>query len=81
MTNEMVLLLIYSKEFGKDYLDYFPILPYGEYSYNYKHFKSIFDPASYGQYVGGSRTEGPGAKWSVHYIGQEFINNPSLLIR
>lgn len=75
MINEMVLLYLYSKEYGKKFLDYFPILPYGEHSYNYNHFKSVFDPASYGQYVGGSRTEGPGVKPSDHYIGQEFINN------
>jgi len=75
MINEMVLLYLYSKEFGKDYLNYFPILPYGKYSYNYNYFKSIFDPASYGQYVGGSRTEGPRVKPSDHYVGQEFINN------
>lgn len=77
MINEMVLLYLYSKEYGKNFLDYFPILPYGEHSYNYNHFKSVFDPASYGQFVGGSRTEGPGVKPPDHYIGQEFITNPA----
>lgn len=81
MINEQVLLFMYSKELGKDFLDYFPILPYGEHSYNYNQFSSLFDPASYGQYVGGDRIQGPGVKPDDHYIGQELINNPTYDIK
>ena len=75
--NEMNILYIYSKEFGKVFLDYFPILPF-EYSYNFEKFESIFDPATFGQFIGGTRLEGPGAKPEQHYISK-FLTNESII--
>ena len=69
MVNEMTLMKLYAKE-------YLPILPFGEFSNNFSEFNSIFDPASWGQFVGGTRKEGPGAKPQDHYIGQLLIQNP-----
>jgi hypothetical protein len=77
MMNEMSLLFIYSKSFNKEYLDYFPILPEGEHAYNIESFYSLFDPASYGQYVGGTdKNKVPGFLHESHYIGKEMLDHP-----
>jgi hypothetical protein len=68
MVNEMTLLRIYMKEYP-ELLKTLPILPFGEYSSHYDEFDSIFDPASWGQYVGGTLDGIPGAKPEDHYIG------------
>jgi len=76
MVNEMTLMKFYGVEKGEDYITNLPILPTGEFSKHFESFDSLFDPASWGQFVGGTRNEGPGAKPSDHYIGQMLINNP-----
>jgi hypothetical protein len=68
MVNEMTLLRIYMKEYP-ELLVTLPIMPFGEYSSHYDKFNSIFDPASWGQYVGGTLDGIPGAKPDDHYIG------------
>jgi len=79
MMNEMTLLYIYSRSFAEEHMDYFPILPKGEHSYNIELFNSLFDPASYGQYVGGTDSKKvPGFLDDRHYIGREMIKNPSM---
>jgi hypothetical protein len=79
MINEMSLLYIYSLHFNEKYLDFFPILPVGKYSKNLEVFNSIFDPASYGQFVGGTpKAAGgalPGFLDNNHFIGNEMIKN------
>jgi hypothetical protein len=75
MVNEMFLM----RQFGIDYPDQLrtlPTMPTGEFSENYPVFNSLFDPASYGQFVGGTRSEGPGAKPQDHYIGRWLTANP-----
>lgn len=74
MVNEMSLLKIYMNNSPK--LIPLPILPFGDYSNMFVYFNSVFDPASYGQLVGGTREGVPGAKPKDHYIGQYFLNNP-----
>jgi len=69
MVHEMSLMKIYNLEKGDDYIYDLPILPFGDYSKHFNDFNSIFDPATWGQYVGGTRVEGPGAKPQDHYIG------------
>ncbi len=76
MVNEMGLMAAYHKERGSDHIAHLPILPFGSFSRNYNDFNSIFDPASWGQFVGGTRTEGPGAKPLDHYIGRLLRANP-----
>jgi len=76
MVNEMSLMKFYGVEKGYDYIHNLPILPFGEYSEHFIDFKSIFDPASWGQFVGGTRVEGPGAKPQDHYIGVLLKQNP-----
>jgi len=73
--DEMQLLWVYGTHCDTC-LDTLPILPFGEHSNNFEHFNSVFDPASYGQYVGGTQVDGPGAKPPNHYIGVEMLNNP-----
>lgn len=51
MVNEMTLIRAYSREYPNE-MAFLPILPFGEFSNNYAEFNSIFDPASWGQWVG-----------------------------
>lgn len=76
MVHEMSLMKFYGIEKGSNFLENLPILPFGEFSKNFDVFNSIFDPATWGQFVGGTRTDGPGAKPQDHYIGVLLKNNP-----
>ena len=76
MVHEMSLMAAYRKEAGPYNMAYLPILPFGEFSWHFDKFNAIFDPASWGQLVGGSRTEGPGVKAPDHHIGQLLRANP-----
>jgi len=76
MVHEMSLMKMYELERGIEQLSYLPILPFGAQSDNYEKFNSVFDPASWGQYVGGTTNGVPGAKPSDHYIGRVLIDNP-----
>lgn len=80
MVNEMTLMRAYSKEYP-DMLRFLPSLPFGEYSENYDKFDSIFDPASWGQFVGGTLDGRPGAKPGDHYIGCLLKDNPEYTVK
>lgn len=73
MVNEMTMMHLYSQEVG---LDFLPILPFGEWSTNFEQFNSLFDPATYGQYVGGTQVSGPGVKATNHYVGHVLNAHP-----
>jgi hypothetical protein len=76
MVNEMTLMRAFSKDFSEQ-LEFLPILPFGEWSKNYNYFNSVFDPASYGQFVGGNAQEQqPGLKPEDHYIGTLLRTHP-----
>jgi hypothetical protein len=75
MVNEMTLIRAYSKDFP-DKIKFLPILPFGEFSQDYDKFNSIFDPASWGQYVGGTLDGMPGAMPDDHYIGLLLRKHP-----
>ncbi len=80
MVNEMTLMRAFSKEFP-DLLQFLPILPFGEFSENFLEFNSIFDPASWGQFVGGNAQEKkPGLKPKDHYIGKILEDNPDYTV-
>jgi len=76
MVNEMSLFLIYNMEKGFDFLDTFPTIPNSKY---YETFNSIFDPATYGQYVGGLPKVAGGLPSGYidknHYIGDFMLKN------
>lgn len=74
MIHEMTLLWLFWHITA--HMDLLPILPFGDFSKHYEDFGAIFDPASWGQFVGGTRTEGPGARPEDHYIGQLLRQNP-----
>lgn len=76
MAHEMSLMMAYNKEKGSGRMAYLPILPFGEFSQNFDKFNAIFDPAGWGQFVGGSRYEGPGVKPPKQYIGRLLRENP-----
>jgi hypothetical protein len=79
MVNEMALLHIFQID-NPSIMCNLPILPSGSYSENFQNFESVFDPASYGQFVGGT----PGnaisgvIKPPDHYIGQEMRTDLSM---
>ena len=75
MVNEMFLIRQYGID-NPEYLKNLPTMPFGEFSKYFDLFDSLFDPASYGQFVGGTRSEGPGAKPQDHYIGRWLKANP-----
>jgi hypothetical protein len=73
MVHEMSLMRIYNKDKGEKYLSSLPSLLTSLY---FPEFLSLYDPAAFGQYVGGTRNEGPGAKPTDHYISQLMIEHP-----
>lgn len=76
MINEMGLFLVYNQDYGSNYLDTYPILPVGEHSKYYDKFNCLFDPATYGQYVGGTpHGDKPGFLSDTHIIGKFLLNS------
>lgn len=60
---------------GKNY-KMLPCLPFGDFSNNFEKLKCVFDPTSYGQYLGGTNNGHPtGFIDPSHYVGQELIKN------
>lgn len=76
MVNEMTMMHYYVEK-HRDRVGFLPIMPFGEYSTGVDRFNAVFDPATWGQYVGGSRTDSPGMKPQNHYIGVMLNDNPS----
>lgn len=68
MVNEMSLMRVYSSD-ADSKLRPLPTMPVPPMNHFFDDFGSLFDPASWGQYVGGTRSEGPGAMPKDHYIG------------
>jgi hypothetical protein len=80
MVNEMTMIRAYSKDYP-DRIQFLPILPFGEFSMNFNEFNSIFDPASWGQFIGGNIQEKkPGLKPEDHYIGQLLRRHPEYTV-
>ena len=75
MVHEMSLMAAYRKE-SPEHMVCLPTLPFGYFSKHFDRFNAVFDPATYGQFVGGSRTEGPGIIPQDHYIGNLLEENP-----
>jgi hypothetical protein len=53
-----------------------PCLPYGPFSENFDKLQCVFDPISYGQFLGGTN-QGASAGYTEyrHYVGKEIIEN------
>ena len=68
---EMQIAKIYGKE--TDALDYFPILPTCR---HFELFNACFDPASYGQYLGGTNNFGNEKGWAGnhHIVGRQILS-------
>ena len=79
MVNEMTLIRAFSKE-HPELIEALPTVPFGELSKGFQEFKSIFDPASWGQFVGGTTDGVPGAKPGDHYIGRMLTQNPDYTV-
>lgn len=53
-----------------------PCLPYGPFSENFEKTKIVFDPFSYGAYLGGTNQGAPSGYTEYrHYVGKEIIEN------
>jgi hypothetical protein len=78
MVHESSLMRLYDRVTGC--AGNLPILPFGEHSENLDCFGGIFDPVSYGQFLGGTRVEGPGARYPVHYVGAFLLAHPQCTI-
>ena len=71
--SEMLLMRAFADERGPEFMGFLPILPHGPHSDRLAEFGAVFDPASYGQFVGGVMGVGtPGFVDKEHYIGREF---------
>lgn len=70
--NEMELMCYFQKH-HLNVIHYLPITPTGQWSFDYAKFKSLFDGASAGQFIGGTQTDGPGWAGDHHYLGAELL--------
>lgn len=72
--SEMVLINLIG-EHTQGVIDFLPILPFGPGSNNFDILKTVYDCASYGQYIGGTNNgHAPGWAGEHHYIGEQIIN-------
>lgn len=71
--NEMTLLSLISKK-QHGLIRHLPVQPSGSGSQGINEFNSVFDPASIGQYLGGTQSDGPGWAETRHYIGDSILN-------
>ena len=78
MVNEMTLMHAYNSDTSSIFP--LPTLPFGMWSSHFYLYKSIFDPASWGQFVGGTTDGIPGAKPKDHYIGQLLLQHPEYTV-
>ncbi|CAB4130318.1 hypothetical protein UFOVP117_364 [uncultured Caudovirales phage] len=79
MVNEMALIHIYQIK-NTEKMSNLPILPYGDLSENYDYFSSIFDPATFGQYLDGTPGNPGFSIITESYIGDEIRKDPSFKI-
>jgi hypothetical protein len=72
---EMALLGMYVKEMGEPDISELPSLPFGPHARRWQEFGGLFDPAAWGQYLGGIVENNctPGWKKDTHFIGRELI--------
>ena len=84
MINEMGLLHIYQLK-NEDLMRNLPILPYEKenifLSENFKYFNSIFDPATYGQFLDGTPTNQGISIKTDSYIGDLMKTNNDINIK
>lgn len=74
MLNEMTCVSYLFREKRK-YLDFFPIMPEGEFSKNYSELGFLYDAASYGQFLDGTPgTLGQAYRGDHHYVGR-YLND------
>jgi len=79
MINEMGLLHIYQMK-NPDILKNLPIFPNNIISGNFNFFNSVFDPATYGQYLDGTPGSPGVSIITDSYIGDELRKNTSIRI-
>lgn len=72
--SEMVLIDLIGKH-TTGVIGYLPTLPFKPADDNFKILESVFDGASYGQYLGGTNNgNDPGWAGQHHYVGRELLN-------
>jgi hypothetical protein len=70
--NEMTMMSHFAKQ-SRGVISYLPIMPEGVASNAYNRFKSCFDGASAGQFIGGTQSDGPGWAGQHHYLGVDLL--------
>jgi len=68
---EMMLLSLFWKKF-ESVIRYLPIVPEGKGGQRFSVFGTVFDGASAGQYIGGTRSDGPGWTGQHHWLGRDI---------
>jgi hypothetical protein len=78
--NEMALLHVY-QQLNPDKLVNLPIFPNNNINQDFELFKSVFDPATYGQFLDGTPGDPGVSILPDSIIGDEFKNNPNIQIQ
>jgi len=72
ITDMAFLDLIYK---GSKQYKMLPCVPSGEYSQNFEALQAVFDPTSYGQYLGGTNNGHPEGYCEYrHFVGKDIID-------
>ena len=77
MVDKWISFLVYIGVcfFKQKFFKLLPSLPFGEQSQNFGQFNMLFDPASYGQFLGGTNNGHPqGYTEPAHFIGSQIIS-------
>lgn len=72
--SEMILINLIG-QYTKNVIDYLPTLPFKPTDNNFNLLQTLYDGASYGQYIGGTNNgHAPGWTGHHHYIGQKLMS-------
>ena len=74
MANDMTMMKRFADASGV--VGILPALPFGEVSQGIELFDAIFDGAGWGQYIGGTQTNGPGISYAGHVVGAFIRAHP-----
>lgn len=80
VVHDMLLWAEYDKTYT-GVMAHLPILPFGEHSQGFDEFKAIFDPVTWGEFTGGTRTGGGAGQHSPGcYIAQVLEEHPDYTV-
>jgi len=74
--NFLYLMFLYNKNYKM-----LPCLPVGDYSQNYNNFNILFDPAGYGQFLGGTNNSNPPGYINPRQFVGAFLQNKQIEVK